>query len=41
VKAPEEEHTVAVTKIRSWLDDGAKSPNEKVEKERLKQLLGA
>jgi hypothetical protein len=41
VKAPEEEHTVAVAKIRSWLDGGAKSPNEKVEKQRLKQLLGA
>lgn len=39
VKAPEEEHVVSVGKLQSWLNGGAKSPNEKVEKDRLKQLL--
>jgi hypothetical protein len=41
VKAPEEEHTVSVAKLRSWLEGGAKSPNQKVEKERLKGLLAS
>ena len=39
VKAPEEEHTVSMAKIRSWLDGGAKSPNEQVQKNRLRDLL--
>lgn len=39
VKAPEEEPAVMVGKVRSWLEGGAKSPNEKVEKERLKGML--
>jgi hypothetical protein len=39
VKAPEEEHTVSMAKVRSWLDGGAKSPKEKVQKNRLKELL--
>ena len=39
VKAPEEEHTVSMAKVRSWLDGGAKSPNEQVQKNRLRQLL--
>jgi hypothetical protein len=33
--------TVSLAKIRSWLNGGAKSPNEKVEKGRLKRVLGA
>ena len=39
LKALEEEHTVSMAKLRSWLDGGAKSPNEQVQKNRLKQLL--
>jgi hypothetical protein len=30
VKAPEEQHTVTVAKVNSWLDGGARSPNEQV-----------
>lgn len=40
VREPEEEHRVSMAKVKSWLDGGAKSPNEKVAKERLKHLLG-
>jgi hypothetical protein len=39
VKAPEEEHTVSVGKVLSWLDGGARSPNEQVKKNRLKERL--
>jgi hypothetical protein len=28
VKAPEEEHTVTVVKVLSWLEGGGKSPSE-------------
>jgi hypothetical protein len=40
VKQPETEHTVSVGKLQMWLDGGAKSPNEKVAKSRLKEILG-
>jgi len=40
VKQPETEHTVSVGKLQRWLDGGAKSPNEKVAKSRLKEILG-
>ena len=39
VKAPEAQHTVSVGKVKSWLDGGARSPTERLEKNRLKQLL--
>jgi hypothetical protein len=39
VKAPEEEHTVTVGKVLSWLEGGARSPNEQVKKNRLKERL--
>lgn len=39
VKAPEEEHTVTVGKVLSWLDGGARSPNEQARKNRLKERL--
>jgi hypothetical protein len=39
VKAPEEEHTVTVAKLNSWLAGGARSPNEQVQKRRLKERL--
>jgi hypothetical protein len=42
VKAPEEEHTVTVSKVLSWLDgDGARSPSEQVKKKRLGERLRA
>ena len=31
--------TVTLRKMREWLEGGSKSPNEKVEKERLKRLI--
>jgi hypothetical protein len=39
VRAPEEEHTVTVGKVLSWLDGGARSPNDQVKKNRLKERL--
>jgi len=39
VKAPEEEHTLSVGKVLSWLDGGARSPNEQVKKNRLRERL--
>ena len=39
VRAPEEEHVVTVGKVMSWLDGGARSPNEQVKKNRLKERL--
>jgi hypothetical protein len=37
--APEAAHVVSVGKVKSWLEGGAKSPNEQVEKNRLRELL--
>ena len=39
VKAPEEEHTVRVAKVLSWLDGVAISSSEKLKKNRLKERL--
>jgi len=39
VKAPEEEHTVTVGKVLSWLEGGAKSPSEQMKKNRLRERL--
>jgi hypothetical protein len=39
VKAPEEEHTISVGKVLSWLDGGARSPSEQVKKSRLRERL--
>jgi hypothetical protein len=39
VKAPEAEHVVSIGKVQSWLDGGAASPIERIEKNRLKKLL--
>jgi hypothetical protein len=41
VTSPSVTHTVTVKKVREWLDGGAKSPNEKVTKERLKAMLAS
>ena len=39
VKAPEEEHTISVAKVLSWLDGVASSPSEKLKKNRLRERL--
>jgi hypothetical protein len=39
VQSPEAEHTVSVGKMTRWLEGGARSPSERIEKNRLKQLL--
>jgi len=39
VKAPEEEHTISVSKVLSWLDGGARSPSEQLENNRLRERL--
>ena len=39
VKAPEAEHTVSVGKVNAWLDGAARSPTERLEKNKLKALL--
>jgi hypothetical protein len=39
VKAPEEEHTVTVAKVLSWLEGVATSPRELVKKNRLRERL--
>ncbi|MGD1091946.1 MAG: hypothetical protein ABSB35_08120 [Bryobacteraceae bacterium] len=40
-RSPSVTHTVAMRKVREWLDGGAKSPKEKIVKERLKGLLAS
>lgn len=40
VRGPEEEHYVSLAKVKTWLEGGAKSPNETGAKEGLKQMLG-
>jgi hypothetical protein len=39
VNAPEEEHTVTIAKVLSWLDGVTTSPSEKLKKNRLKERL--
>jgi hypothetical protein len=39
VQAPSVKHRVTILKVREWLDGGAKSPKERLVKERLKGLL--
>src|SRR5215467_14107045 len=39
VKAPEEEHSVTVAKVLTWLEGGARSPAEQAKKNRLKERL--
>ena len=41
VRSPSITHTVATAKIESWLDGGAKSPKEAIEKRRLKELFSS
>jgi hypothetical protein len=39
VNAPEEEHTVTIAKVLSWLDGVTTSPSEKLKKNRLRERL--
>ena len=39
VKSPSVTHTVVAHAIEDWLNGGAKSPKEAIEKRRLKELL--
>jgi hypothetical protein len=39
VKAPEEEHTISVSKVLSWLAGATTSPSEKHKKNRLRERL--
>ncbi len=39
VKTPAVTHTVTLNRVREWLNGGARSPKEKVHKERLKGIL--
>ena len=41
VKSPSVTHTVVARAIEDWLNGGAKSPREAIEKRRLKELLDA
>lgn len=41
VKAPAVVHTVTLKRVMDWTEGGAKSPKERVLKERLKGLLSA
>ena len=39
VKSPSVTHAIVARKIEEWLNGGAKSPKEAIEKRRLKELL--
>ena len=39
VKNPSVSHTVVTGAVRDWLDGGARSPKEAIEKRRLKEIL--
>lgn len=40
-RAPSVKHSLTVGKVRDWLESSAKSPRDKLLKERLKNLLAA
>ena len=40
-RSPSVTHTVSVTKVRDWLGASAKSPREKIVKERLKGMMAS
>ncbi len=39
VMAPEEQHTLTIAKVLSWLDGATASPSEKLKKNRLRERL--
>jgi hypothetical protein len=40
-RSPSVTHTVSMRKVQDWVNGGAKSPSEKLVKERLKGLLAS
>ena len=40
-KSPSVMHTVSMAKLENWLRSSAKSPRDKIMKDRLKGLLGS
>ena len=40
VKSPSVTHTLVARKVEEWLNGGARSPKEAIEKRRLKEMLG-
>jgi hypothetical protein len=38
-RSPSVTHTVTMAKVRDWLESSAKSPKERIVKERLKGLM--
>jgi hypothetical protein len=40
-RSPAVTHTLSMRKVEDWLNGGAKSPSERLLKERLKELLGS
>jgi hypothetical protein len=40
-RSPEVTHTVAMSKVHDWLESSAKSPRDRLVKERLKGLLAS
>jgi hypothetical protein len=40
-RSPGVTHTVSIAKVQTWLASSAKSPSDKIMKERLKALLGS
>jgi hypothetical protein len=40
VKSPTRRHELTMSKLQSWLTGGAKSPNEQVVKNRLREISG-
>jgi hypothetical protein len=41
VKSPSVTHTIVARAVEDWMNGGAKSPKEAIEKRRLKELLDA
>jgi hypothetical protein len=39
VPSPSVVHTISVGKLHKWLDGACRSPNERIAKQRLKELL--
>ena len=40
-RSPSVQHTVALSKVHSWLESSAKSPRDKLVRDRLKGLLAS
>jgi hypothetical protein len=40
VKAPATEHTVTIRQLRNWMDGLARSPKERMVKDRIREIVG-